>query len=1010
MSFTSPVPELITVSGQTIIDGTQYVYGTARETIISSGGSQFVSGSAIITTISAGGYQSVYSGGVATDTTITGTNASQYVSNGSSYNAVINTGGKQSIGWDGYANATSVFKNGVQYVSNHGVASNTNIKSGGKQILYGGISYDAVVSKGGIQTLDWGNASNTKVRQGGSQLILHSGSFDAVVSSGGSQIVSGGSSLRTTVSAGGIQEVKGGSAYETVLHGKQNVTAGATFRNKISAGGQQILSGGWDSATTIFDAGSQTVCGGSAYDTQISAGGVQRIKDSGIVRNDSGTTTIFADGKQIVGVMGEAYNVHVSKGGAQHVRSAGYTYATVISANGSMRVSSGGLSNETYVLNKGLAQIVGGEAKYTHILDHGVEEVKNAGKVKGTSISMTVSEGGAQKVWGIASDGTINGGGTQTVFNGGLAKGTEVKGKQILSSGGKASSVKIYLDASQSVLKGATSISATVEEGGVQIVAGSAEGTKLYAKGTLRVQKGGVTKGIVIYGGNQIISAGGKDNSATIDGSYNSRGLQTILKGGRATNAVIGYSGRQLVKGSAVKTIVSGGELRVSDGGRSVNAVVSSGSMTVFDGGIASATRISGGGSLIVSAGGSALDTKLIYGNQTVRGVASNVTLHTDGYLSVVKGGRVYGLTLTSGFNVRNNTVVRGEWSTSACSNLVNKGSIDSWRLGSDVTMTLKDGFVLRRSTAVAAKGVVIGGTTNKRVSLAEGIVLTAESNANMTDLHLNVSSGSFFATGVGNAIGSLQTVAASTVSYDVTGVAATKKAIMLRAVTKSSLAKGTLSISVKKAQGIGVYELSKNIVQDTGRAYTVSLGATKLGTVKLNSTALTKNGVTYSLNSSGNQVNLTVAMNGNAKTPICKGTTKAETLTGTAQSDVFYGGKGNDTIKSSNGRDVAVYDKTAWGKDKIVKTNGTMTLLFKDLKKDDIVKTLSGTTMTITKANDVKQVISIQGWSSDTHNIVFGSKMTAFDNYLKATSPNASVTNKARNEVWKKAGLASAS
>ena len=82
--------------------------------------------------------------------------------------------------------------------------------------------------------------------------------------------------------------------------------------------------------------------------------------------------------------------------------------------------------------------------------------------------------------------------------------------------------------------------------------------------------------------------------------------------------------------------------------------------------------------------------------------------------------------------------------------------------------------------------------------------------------------------------------------------------------------------------------------------------------------------------------------------------------------------------------------------------------MLFKDLKSSDIKKSLSGNTMTITKKSDSKQKITVKNWNKSTHSIVFGNKMTAFDKFIKAASPTTTVTNNARNEAFKKAGLAS--
>ncbi len=142
------------------------------------------------------------------------------------------------------------------------------------------------------------------------------------------------------------------------------------------------------------------------------------------------------------------------------------------------------------------------------------------------------------------------------------------------------------------------------------------------------------------------------------------------------------------------------------------------------------------------------------------------------------------------------------------------------------------------------------------------------------------------------------------------------------------------------------------------------------------------------------------------------KGNARGNKLTGGVHSDIFYGAQGGDTIAGKNGRDVAVYDKTKWGKDKIVKTNGTMTILFKDLKKADVVQKLKGTTMTLTRKGDKSQSVTVQGWDKATHNVVFASgAMTAFNKWLKATSvaDMKKTATAARNEAWKKAGLAQA-
>ena len=132
----------------------------------------------------------------------------------------------------------------------------------------------------------------------------------------------------------------------------------------------------------------------------------------------------------------------------------------------------------------------------------------------------------------------------------------------------------------------------------------------------------------------------------------------------------------------------------------------------------------------------------------------------------------------------------------------------------------------------------------------------------------------------------------------------------------------------------------------------------------------------------------------------------------GNACYDIFTNGAGNDTIVGVDGRDVVVYDKNTWGNDIIKATDGSMTILFNGLKSSQVKTELVGDTMTITRKNgktpDESQTIVIEGWCSDTHNIVYGSGLKNFDKYMKATttSEQAKLEDSARNEVWKKAGV----
>ncbi len=104
------------------------------------------------------------------------------------------------------------------------------------------------------------------------------------------------------------------------------------------------------------------------------------------------------------------------------------------------------------------------------------------------------------------------------------------------------------------------------------------------------------------------------------------------------------------------------------------------------------------------------------------------------------------------------------------------------------------------------------------------------------------------------------------------------------------------------------------------------------------------------------------------------------------------------------------MYDKTAWGKDTIAATKGTMTLVLSGLKSTDIKWKDSGTTRTIWKTAATSQKIIVKGWNAATHSIKYGTatQMKAFTTYVNAASPTAAQKTAAQNAVWKVAKLAS--
>jgi Ca2+-binding RTX toxin-like protein len=275
-----------------------------------------------------------------------------------------------------------------------------------------------------------------------------------------------------------------------------------------------------------------------------------------------------------------------------------------------------------------------------------------------------------------------------------------------------------------------------------------------------------------------------------------------------------------------------------------------------------------------------------------------------------------------------------------------------------------------------------------------------------MVKLHLNAASASLAVAGTGNTLGSVSLSAATQVSYDVSKLVASSTAYMLSLKTANKQYLGKFSVKVATGQALGVYELSKGIWQKNGATYSVYAGTKSVGTAKVNGLGRVNGSYVYSIASdASHRIKLTVAKAGSVK----KGTAGANSLKGTANWDVFYGGKGNDTITGVNGRDMAVYGTGSWGKDVIARTNGTMTILFKDLKASQITSSLDGSTMTFTRKGVSGQTVTVNGWNSATHNVVFASSMPDFNKWATAATPTATQANAARTQVWQKAGLAQA-
>ncbi|HBE4439498.1 TPA: autotransporter outer membrane beta-barrel domain-containing protein [Escherichia coli] len=261
----------------------------------------------------------------------------------------------------------------------------------------------------------------------------------------------------------------------------------------------------------------------------------------------------------------------------------------------------------------------------------------------GTSSSMSLSAGDT------ATNTTINSGGFQHVFSGGSATSTTINigGFQYVSSGGSATSTTINSGGFQNVFSGGSATS-TTNSGGLQYVhsGGSATSTTINSGGLQYVHSGGsATSTTINSGGQQRVSSGGSATGTTI----NSGGEQRVSSGGSATSTTINSGGYQNVhvNGNVTKTtITDGGILQVDVGGSASQVTQNSGGAIVANtSAVLSGTNGKGTFSI---AGGSAVNMLLENGGLlTVLGGhdASDTTVGSDGTLSVQSGGVLRGTT-----------------------------------------------------------------------------------------------------------------------------------------------------------------------------------------------------------------------------------------------------------------------------------------------------------------------------------------------------------------------------
>ncbi|WP_159180949.1 autotransporter outer membrane beta-barrel domain-containing protein, partial [Escherichia coli] len=366
------------------------------------------------------------------------------------------------------------------------------------------------------------------------------------------------------------------------------------------------------------------------------------------------------------------------------------------------RVSSGGSATGTTINSGGMLSIFGGSAVDITQKSGGGISTDTSATLSGTNINGSFSIAG-----GSASNMLLENGGYLAVLNGHQATSTTINGSgyQFVSSGGSATGTTINGSGYQYIFSGGSATSTTINSGGNQYVSsgGSATSTTINSGGYQYVNSSGSATGTTINGsGYQFVSSGGSATGTTINGS----GYQYVSSGGSATSTTINSSGNQYVSsgGSATSTTInSGGLQRVSSGGSATSTTINSGGyQNVYVNGNVTKTTITDGGILQVDAGGSA--------SQVTQNSGGAIVANTSAVLSGTNGKGTFSI---AGGSAVNMLLENGGLLT-----VLGGHDASDTTVGSDGTLSVQSGGVLRGTTTLTDKGTLVGDVVTNEGNL----------------------------------------------------------------------------------------------------------------------------------------------------------------------------------------------------------------------------------------------------------------------------------------------------
>ncbi|WP_311237201.1 autotransporter outer membrane beta-barrel domain-containing protein [Escherichia coli] len=335
----------------------------------------------------------------------------------------------------------------------------------------------------------------------------------------------------------------------------------------------------------------------------------------------------------------------------------------------------------------------------------------------GTSSSMSLSAGDT------ATNTTINRGGLQSVHSGGSATSTTINrgGLQNVYSGGSATSTTINSGGQQRVSSGGSATGTTINSGGQQTVSsgGSATSTTINSGGMLSVSSGGSAVDITQNSGGIIFA----DTSATLRGT-NINGSFSIA-GGSASNMLLENGGYLSVLNghqATSTTINSGGQQRVSSGGSATSTTINSGGFqNVYSGGSATSTTINSGGYQNVHVNGNVTKTTITDGGilqVDVGGSASQVTQNSGGAIVANTSAVLSGTNGKGTFSIAGGSAVNMLLENGGLLTVLGGHDASDTTVGSDGTLSVQSGGVLRGTTTLTDKGTLVGDVVTNEGNL----------------------------------------------------------------------------------------------------------------------------------------------------------------------------------------------------------------------------------------------------------------------------------------------------